>query len=191
MAPYFPLFVNLEGQACIVVGGGAVGARKARSLTDFGARVTVLDPAPSPDMEDLGRQGLVTILTRPYGGPEELAGARLVIAATGSRELNREVSRDARAAGLPVNVADDPSLCTFFFPALVRRGELTAGISTSGACPALAARLRKDLDERWPAGLGEALEFLKTERQRLKASAAPGERRRQLDRLISEILENR
>jgi siroheme synthase-like protein len=188
MAPYFPLFVSLDGQLCIVVGGGAVAARKARSLADFGALITVLDPAPSPEMEDLGRQGLVKLFPRPYGGPGELAGARLVIAATGSRELNREVSQDARSAGLPVNVADDPLLCTFFFPALVRRGELTAGISTSGACPALAARLRKDLDDQWPAGLGEALEFLKGERQRLRASAAPGERRRQLDRLISGIL---
>jgi siroheme synthase-like protein len=187
--PYFPLFVNLTGRLCVVAGGGAVAARKARALIDFEARVTILDPEPREEILRLAGRGSVTLLRRSYTGPEDLAEAALVIAATDNPGLNKLIAQDARAAGTPVNAADDPQLCSFFFPALVRRGNLVAGISTSGDCPRLAARLRENLEAEWPSDLGETLEILKTERRRIKESADSAGTIRRLDLLISRFLE--
>jgi siroheme synthase-like protein len=187
--PRFPLFINLEGRFCLVAGGGAAAARKVQALLDFGAALTVVDPVPSDKIRSLEQRGRLSIRERPYGGPAEIAGAALVIAATNDRELNARVARDARAAAIPVNVADDPTLCSFFFPALVRRGDLVAGISTSGACPRLAARLREALEESWPENLGAALERLTEKRRWFRASLDPAERIRRLDELITLALE--
>jgi siroheme synthase-like protein len=185
---YFPLFVNLEGRSCLVVGGGAVAARKAQTLLDFGARLNVVALKAGEIIKALALRGCLTLKEAPYGGPEDLAGAFLVAAATDKRDLNKRIVRDALAAGIHVNAADDPQEGSFFFPALVRRGELVAGISSSGACPRLAARLRTGLDKLWPANLGEFLENLKEERRRLRESLNPQETVQRLDLLIDRIL---
>jgi siroheme synthase-like protein len=160
-----------------------------QALAGFGARVIALAIKASEEVRSLSRQHSVTLEERPYGGPADLAGAALVISATDDRELNARIARDAKDAGIPVNIADDPELCTFFFPALVRRGDLVAGISTSGACPRLAARLRERLNEAWPPDLGKSLELLKEQRRRLRESDTAASIAGELDRLISEILE--
>jgi siroheme synthase-like protein len=198
---YFPLFVNLSGRFCLLAGGGSVAARKARSLVDFGAVPVVVDPAPGEGVRSLERRGFLRVRERVYGGPGEIAGAALVVAATGDRELNRRIAADAGAAGIPVNVCDAPELCGFFFPALVKRGDLVAGISTSGLCPRLAARLRRRLDRLWPSGLGTVLERLGEERRRLRGPAGsagsadpadlagPARTIGRLDPLITRLLE--
>jgi siroheme synthase-like protein len=186
--PLLPLFVSLEGRICLLVGGGTVAARKAQPLIDFGASLVVVDPEPSEEIRSLEGRGQLTVHRRAYAGSIEMDGAALVIAATDDRELNRRVARDANSAGIPVNVSDAPELCGFFFPALVRRGNLVAGISTSGDCPALAARLRRQLDEFWPQNLDKILEHLKAERQRLRQSSNPGRTLKRLDALITELL---
>jgi siroheme synthase-like protein len=190
--PYFPLFVDLTGRLCILVGGGPVAARKAESLLDYGPELKVLAPEPSLEILALSHkhrgERRITLLERPYGGPSDIAGAGLVLAATDNRALNAQVAEDARAAGIPVNVADDPALCTFFFPALVRRGGMVAGISSSGACPRLTARLRERLEKDWPANLGDSLESLREERRRLKEEGNADAVIRELDRLISEAI---
>jgi siroheme synthase-like protein len=184
----FPLFVNLEEKLCIVVGGGPVAARKAEILLDFGARLVVLAPRAGEAVRNLMREGRLTLRETCYGGPGDLAGAFLVVAATDKRDLNKRIAGDARSAGMHANAVDDAGEGTFFFPALVRRGELVAGISSSGSCPRLAARLRMALDKLWPAGLGESLKKLKEERRRLRTLSSPRERIRRLDLLISQIL---
>jgi siroheme synthase-like protein len=184
----FPLFVNLEGKPCVVVGGGAVAARKAQTLLDFGASLSVLAPKAGEAMKALTLKRGLTLREAPYRGPEDLAGAFLVVAATDKKELNKRIALDAGAAGIHANAADDPESGSFFFPALVRRGDLVAGISSSGSCPRLAARLRMGLDKLWPADLGESLERLKEERRRLRGSSTPQELIRRLDRLIDRIL---
>ena len=186
--PCFPLFVNLEGKPCVVAGGGAVAARKAHTLLDFGARLTVLAPKAGEAIQALARRGLLTLREAPYGGPEDLTGAFLVVAATDNNELNKRIALDAGAAGIHANAADDPESGSFFFPALVRRGDLVAGISSSGSCPRLAARLRMGLDRLWPADLGESLEKLKEERRCLRESSNPQELIQHLDLLIDRIL---
>jgi siroheme synthase-like protein len=185
--PHFPLFVDLTGRLCLIVGGGPVAARKAASLLDYGPELTVLAPEPSAEVLALSHAHHITLLERPYAGPADMAGAALVLVATDNRELNALAASDARAAGIPVNVADDPALCTFFFPALVRRGGMVAGISSSGACPRLTARLRERLEQDWPANLGDTLEALREERLRLRTQGNADVVIRELDRLISEL----
>jgi siroheme synthase-like protein len=187
--PHFPLFINLEDSPCLVVGGGVVAARKIRSLLEFGARLTALDPRPLEALEKLSQEeaSRLVLVRRPYAGPDDLQGARLVIAATGDREVNHRVSRDAQARGIPVNVADDPGASTFFFPAIVRRGDLVAGISTSGLCPRFCARLRERLEKQWPSGWGETLKTLGAERRRLRAAEGPEKTLPLLDKMISDI----
>jgi siroheme synthase-like protein len=188
--PHFPLFISLEDSPCLVAGGGAVAARKIQTLLEFGALVTALDPRPLEALEKLSReQSRLTLVRRPYAGPDDLEGARLVIAATGDREVNHRVSRDARVRGIPVNVADDPAACSFFFPAIVRRGDLVAGISSSGTCPRFCARLRERLEKQWPPGWAEALKNLGAERRRLRAAEGPEKTLPLLDGMISRIFE--
>ncbi|GHV82521.1 siroheme synthase [Spirochaetia bacterium] len=185
--PRFPLFISLEGLCCVIVGGGAVAERKVFALLDFGARIMVFALDATEPLKALALEGRITLRERAYGGAADIRGAALVLAATDDRELNRRIAEDARNAGIPVNVADDPDLCTFFFPALVRRGDLVAGISSSGACPGLVAGLRKQVDAIWPPELGEALEALKFERRRLLDSAE-SDAHEKLDLLIAQTL---
>jgi siroheme synthase-like protein len=165
--PYFPLFINLTGSDCVLIGGGQVAERRVKTLLEFGARPRVITPEVSLAILALAENGSLSLEKREYAGLEDIQGAVLVIAATNNRELNRRIARDAGEAGIPVNTADDPESCSFFFPALVRRGELVAGLSTSGSCPGLAARLRKELEEMWPEDWGKALEVLAAKRRRL------------------------
>lgn len=142
----FPLFVDLSGKQAVLVGGGAVSARRAEVLLRFGAEVTVIAPelhAPFPDG--------VTHLSRPYA-PGDLEGAFLAVAATDDRAVNRAVGEEARGKGIPVSVADCPEECTFFFPAICEGGALVAGvISKNGAdhraTAAGAAAIRRTLEE--------------------------------------------
>jgi siroheme synthase-like protein len=166
--PHFPLFIDLENLPCTVIGGGGVAVRKIQTLLEFGVRVTVFENKPSDILETLALEQKLTLVRRPYAGSETLNGARLIIAASIDQELNHRISDDAQALGIPVNVADDPAACTFFFPAIVRRGDLVAGISSSGLCPRFTARLKDELNRQWPAGWGEALNYLAAERKRLR-----------------------
>lgn len=142
----FPLFVDLSGKQAVLVGGGAVSARRAAVLLRFGAAVTVVAPelnAPFPDG--------VTYLSRPYA-PGDLQGAFLAVAATDDRAVNRAVGEEARRRGIPVSVADCPEECTFFFPAVCEGEELIAGvISKNGAdhraTAAGAKAIRRTLEE--------------------------------------------
>lgn len=131
---WFPLFVDLKDKRCVIVGGGAVAARRADSLAGFGAQVTVIAP------EWRGETQPVSWLPRPYR-EGDLSGAFLAVAATDCREVNRKVGEEARRRGIPVSVADRKEESTFFFPALCQGGGVTAGlISREGADHRLAAR---------------------------------------------------
>ena len=138
---YYPLFMDLDGRDCLVVGAGAVAARKARSLLECGARVTVVGETPAAAFRALERRG-VQLVQRRFRS-DDVGRQVLVIAATDDRAVNAAVSAAARRRGIPVNAVDDPPNCTFIVPAVVRRGDLTVAISTGGKSPA-AARLVKE-----------------------------------------------
>ncbi|HPC48372.1 MAG TPA: bifunctional precorrin-2 dehydrogenase/sirohydrochlorin ferrochelatase [Deltaproteobacteria bacterium] len=137
--PYVPMFVDLRGRRAVVVGGGAVAARKVESLAKSGARVLVVAPDVCREIAEI--EG-VTIERRPYR-EQDLDGALVVIAATSDPRVNREVSEHASSRGILCNVVDTPELCSFIVPSVVERGPIKVAISTGGLSPALSRRLRR------------------------------------------------
>ncbi len=182
---HYPISLNLTNQKCVVIGGGAVAERKVLTLLDFGAAVTVAAPELTPRLGDLAAAGLVEHAAVPYA-PEILRGAFLVIAATDDRDVNKAISSEAQRRGILVNVADDPELCTFFMPAVVRRGDFIVSVSTSGRSPALAKQVREELESRFGPEYGELADLLGELREEVKAKY-PDEcdRRQAFSRILS------
>jgi precorrin-2 dehydrogenase / sirohydrochlorin ferrochelatase len=173
------MFVKLAGRACLVVGAGSVGEGKIRSLLPTRARLRVVAPHATPAVVRWAKSGRITWEARSFT-PAHLKGVFLVIAATSSVEVNDSVFREARQRGVLCNVVDDPARCDFYYPALVRRGSLQIAVSTEGQSPALAQRLRRELEDQfgpeyagWVAHLGE-------ERKQLLAQEMDDEYRRRL-----------
>lgn len=169
---YFPFFMDLAGREGLIVGGGAVAARKAEKLLPFGPRLTVAAPEILPELEAL--PGL-TLVRRAFA-PSMLEGKFFVIAAADHREVNREIAALCRARGILVNAVDDKDACTFLFPALARRGELTVGVSTAGASPSAAVWVKERVEDLLPENFGELLEYLSSLRP-LVRERVPEERR--------------
>jgi precorrin-2 dehydrogenase / sirohydrochlorin ferrochelatase len=185
---YIPIFLDVTGRQCLVAGGGEVAARKVESLLEAGARVTVVSPRVSPPLESLIARGLVTHIARDYERGD-IRGCALAYAATDDPKLHRELAVEARALGIPINIADVPELCTFIAPAVVHRGELQIAISTGGASPAFAARLRRELEDQFGTEYALTLEVLRAARRRLHAEEIePAERRRRLKGLANSAL---
>lgn len=168
---HFPLYLDLENKPCLVVGGGKVAARKAKALSDFGARIVQVAP-------EIGGRGFVDA---------DVEGMALVVSATDDPDVNRHVADLCKTKGIPVNVVDDPANCTFFFPAVCRKGPLTVAVSSGGACP-VAAKLVRDKAERLLTDdFVEAVERLGREREELKGKYPdPQERRRVCERELAK-----
>lgn len=144
---YYPICLRIEGRRCLVVGGGKVAERKARGLIDSGAMVVVISPELTPGLEGLRAEGAISWEPRGYRA-EDAAGFFLVMAATDDPVVQDQIQADASRLNVLLNVADVPEKCNFILPALVKRGALMVAISTSGKSPALAKRLRRELEER-------------------------------------------
>jgi precorrin-2 dehydrogenase/sirohydrochlorin ferrochelatase len=156
----YPIFLDLSGRRCVVVGGGKVADRKARKLLQARARVVVISPEIEPELESLA----VEVHRRPYR-EGDLEGAYLAFAATNVREVNAAVAREAKDRGIPINVADKPSEGDFALPSTLRRGRLQVAVSTGGASPTLAQRIRGELEEAFgPEWAGIVEEFNKNRR---------------------------
>jgi precorrin-2 dehydrogenase/sirohydrochlorin ferrochelatase len=148
--PLFHLALRLEGQRCLVVGGGPIGTRKAESLASCGALVTVVAPEISPALERLG----VKLERRPYEA-SDLDGCRLAVAATGVPGVDRQVYADARERGVLVNAADDPEACEYLVPAVTRLGPVSVAVSTGGLTPYLAGWIKRRIGEVLTPEVGE------------------------------------
>jgi len=183
----FPMFVKLLGRKCVVVGGGTVAESKIESLLQAGANITVVSPELTNKLEQLERRGNFTWVRSKFY-PSQLDGAFLVIAATSDNATNEAVFRQADGRGILCNAVDQPPRCHFYFPAVVRRGDLQIAISTNGLSPSLAQRLRKQFErefgpeyEDWLRWLGVVRESLMqrnlsfTTRKRLLAYIASRE----------------
>jgi precorrin-2 dehydrogenase/sirohydrochlorin ferrochelatase len=155
----YPLYLNLSGRPVLVVGAGRVAARKVGPLLAAGARVTVVAPDVSEEFDTLSGRDALSILKRPFTAGD-LDGKWLVIAATGSAQVNRRVSELAEGACVLCNVVDEPDLCTFQVPAVVRRGLLQLAVSTGGSSPALAAHLRRRLEAEFGPAWAELIDAL-------------------------------
>jgi siroheme synthase-like protein len=146
--PFYIACLRLDGRRCLVVGGGDVGLEKVEGLLACGAAVTLVAPAAHEALAELAAEGSIVWERRRYE-PADLAGSFLVIAATNDSEVNIGVHEDAEARSMLVNVVDVPPLCNFILPAIVRSGPLAIAISTAGASPALAKRMKREIAEQF------------------------------------------
>lgn len=179
---YLPILADLAGRSCLVVGGGRVAARKAATLLAADARVTVVAPAFGEELTALAaREPRVSLECRPYRRAD-LDGATLAFAASDDAAVQEQVARDARDAGVLVNVVDEPERCSFVMPAILDREPLLVAVSTSGASPALARRIRDDLGSALGPEYDLAVRHLAALRRRYR----PGERRQEaFSRLVA------
>ncbi len=175
---YLPVFLSVRNKACVLVGGGEVAARKAAYLLSAGARVRVVAPEFSSKFDELAAQPGLERIQRRFAA-QDLDDCVLVIAATDDEALNREVSALAQQRHLPVNVVDNPELCSFIVPSTIDRSPVQIAISTGGASPVLARNLRAKLEAFLPAAYGRLGRFAESYRERVKqAFADTGQRRR-------------
>jgi siroheme synthase-like protein len=164
---YYPIFLNLEGKKCVVVGGGEVALRKVRALLDSGARVVVVSPTLNSGLAQLARVETISLISREYE-PKDLKDAVIVVAATDIAEVNQNIAKKARKHGILVNVVDRPEESDFIMPSLVRRGDLILAVSTSGASPALAKKIRMRLEQTFGEEYTPLLSLIKEVRKELK-----------------------
>ena len=144
MTSYYPVYLNLRGRRCVIVGGGTVAEGKIARLLDSGAEICVVSPDATPGIRRFVDDGAVRWEQREYQ-PGDLEGAFIAIAATNVREVNRRIYEEANERGVMLNAVDDPPNCSFIAPSIVQRGPVTLAISTSGVSPALARKLRESL----------------------------------------------
>jgi precorrin-2 dehydrogenase/sirohydrochlorin ferrochelatase len=178
-ANLFPAFIKLAGRPCLVVGAGAIAEAKITSLLEADARVTVVAPDATRAIRELAVAAQISWFPRVFL-PGDLQGIFLAVAATSSTEINRSVFLEAQAANILCNAVDDPPNCDFYFPAVVRRGSLQIAISTSGESPALAQRLRRQLEDALDQSLGEWVAEVGALRREILATQPPSEERKQL-----------
>ncbi|MCL6582903.1 MAG: bifunctional precorrin-2 dehydrogenase/sirohydrochlorin ferrochelatase [bacterium] len=148
MPRYYPICLDIREKPCLVVGGGAVAERKIMTLLDYEAKVSVISPKATHRITHLGNEGRLTYMAREFE-PGDTQGFFLVIAATDHDQINRAISQEARQGNILVNVVDSPDESTFILPALIRRGDLTISISTGGNSPALARKIREDMEAQY------------------------------------------
>jgi precorrin-2 dehydrogenase/sirohydrochlorin ferrochelatase len=181
----FPIFLKLTGRPCIVIGASEIAASKIDSLRAAEARVTVIAPVASARIAEMAAAGEIVLRQREYA-MGDLAGHFLAVAATSNPAVNRAVFAEAQAASILINAVDDPPFCDFYFPSVVRRGDLQIAISTAGASPALAQRLRKEINSLLPLDAGEWLaELGNLRREILQCEPANDARRELLHQLAS------
>jgi precorrin-2 dehydrogenase len=143
--PFYIACLKLRGRRCLVVGGGEIGLEKVEGLLACDGTVTVVAPEVGPELEELAREGSITWERREYGGAADLEGIFMVIACTDDTDVNIRIYEDAERRAMLVNVVDVPPLCNFILPAILRTGPLAIAISTAGASPALAKRMKAEM----------------------------------------------
>ncbi|MDE3105097.1 MAG: bifunctional precorrin-2 dehydrogenase/sirohydrochlorin ferrochelatase [Acidobacteriota bacterium] len=173
----FPLFLKLTGRPCLVIGAGNLAESKIESLLAANGRVTVIATAASPRVLELAAGGDITLHLRPYA-PGDVHDVFLVVTATDDPAVNRAVYQEAVSKHVLCNAVDDPPFCDFYFPSVVRRGDLQIAISTAGASPALAQRLRKEINAALPLDTGDWLTDLGNLRREVVAAEPLNEARK-------------
>lgn len=192
-ANFYPVFLKLQGKKCVIVGAGEVAERKAARLLECGAEVAVIGREPAPGLRALAREGRLEHITADYD--ETLVsifkGAYLVISATDDRSVNESVRDAAQREGVPVNVVDDPQLCDFILPSIVQKGALQIAISTGGASPALARKIRIGLEREFGDEYALFLDIMGELRARIVGKGRPSSENKKVFEAVvnSEILD--
>jgi precorrin-2 dehydrogenase/sirohydrochlorin ferrochelatase len=173
------MFMKLENKRCLVVGAGRVGEPKIASLLDTRARIHVVALAASDMVRKWAREGKITLELRAFAAAD-LEGTFLAVVATASRELNASIYNEAQRRGVLCNVVDDPAYCDFYYPAVVRRGDLQIAISTNGKSPSLSQKLRQQLERQFGPGYAQWVAQLGETRKLVLASDLPSQKKREL-----------
>jgi precorrin-2 dehydrogenase/sirohydrochlorin ferrochelatase len=173
------MFVKLEGKRCLVVGAGKVGEPKIGGLLGTGARVRVIALQATETVQAWAQAGTITLELRAFAA-QDLDGTFLAVVATASRALNGSIYREAQRRGVLCNVVDVPEFCDFYYPAVVRRGDLQIAISTNGQSPSLSQKLRQQLERQFGPGYAKWVKELGETRRLVLASDLDPERKREL-----------
>ena len=179
MSHLFPMFLKLEGKRCLVVGAGKVGEPKIGRLIDTGASIHVIALEASDAVHGWSRDNKITLELRAFV-PEDLDGVSLAVVATASRSVNETIYREARRRGVLCNVVDVPEYCDFYYPAVVRRGDLQIAVSTGGQSPSLAQKIRQQLERQFGPGYARWVAELGATRKLVLASDLDPQRKREL-----------
>jgi siroheme synthase-like protein len=182
----FPVMLDLEGRACLVVGGGVVAGRKTAGLLDAAARVTVVSPVLAPAVLDIARDGRLRWWPREYASGD-VADFTLVMVATDDEAVNAQVVAEARERSIWVNCADDPARCDFILPSVLRRGPLTVAVSTGGASPTVAHMVREELEAVLPPDYTALTEVVADVRRGLRERGIALDAQRWRDALDGEV----
>lgn len=166
--PYYPIYLDIEDRSVVIIGGGQVCARKAETMMKYGARVTVVSPEFTTEIEEWARDGKLAIKRKHYEAAD-LTGANIVIASTDNQHVNEQIAADCRARRIPVNVVDVTPLCEFIVPAIIESGSIQIAVSTGGKSPALARTLKEDLQRLVGPEYAEVNDVLGTLREGAKA----------------------
>jgi precorrin-2 dehydrogenase / sirohydrochlorin ferrochelatase len=188
---YYPLFLDITDRRCVVVGGGDVAERKVGRLLDFGASVIVVGKALTPGLETMKKEGRINHIDADYD-KAFIDDAFLVIGATDRDDVNAEISRDGREKGILVNIVDDPDKCDFVLPSLLKQGDLLIAISTGGKSPALAKKLREDMEQLFGTEYQTLLEVMGQLREKLVVKGRSSDENRRLFESVvhSDILQH-
>ena len=173
------MFLKLSARPCLVVGAGSIAESKIANLLEAGAKISVVAPEATSQVQNWARSKEITWNQRPFQ-PDDLEGTFLVVAATSSIELHERIFEEATKRGVLCNIVDVPPLCDFYYPAVVQRGALQIAISTSGQSPALAQRLRKQLEEQFGPEYEDWLAHLGQARKKLHSATLDSEKRKRL-----------
>ena len=165
--PYYPIYLDIEDRSVVIIGGGNVCARKAETMMKYGARVTVVSPEFTDEIEQWAREGCLALKRKMYD-QSDLDGANIVIASTDVQSVNEQIAADCRARRVPVNVVDVTPLCEFIVPAIIESGSIQIAVSTGGKSPAVARTLKEDLQRSIGPEYAEANDVLGTLRDGAK-----------------------
>ena len=165
--PYYPIYLDIEDRNVVIIGGGNVCARKAETMLKYGARVTIVSPEFTDEIEQWAREGSLAINRKRYEA-SDLDGANIVIASTDEQNVNEQIAADCRARRIPVNVVDVTPLCEFIVPAIIEKGSIQIAVSTGGKSPALARTLKEDLQRAIGPEYAEVNDVLGTLREGAK-----------------------
>lgn len=185
---YFPLYMDIGEKNCLVIGGGKVAEDKAGWLLEFGGAVTVVAKEATDRIREWDKAGRICFRQRGFL-EEDIEGASLVVAATNRRDIHEIAAALCREKKIPINVVDDKKLCTFFFPAIIKQKDVVVSVSTGGNSPALAARMKRELEALLPDSYGEAAEIMGRFREQVIRSVEDREERRKIfEEMLEEVL---
>jgi precorrin-2 dehydrogenase / sirohydrochlorin ferrochelatase len=183
--PYYPIYLDIENRNVVIIGGGTVCARKAETMMKYGARVTVVSPEFTDEIESWAAEGCLQLRRKKYDD-DDLHGANLVIASTDDEFVNTRIATDCRQRQIPVNVVDVTPLCEFIVPAIIESGSIQIAVSTGGRSPALARTLKEDLQRLIGPEYAEVNDALGSLRDAAKAKLPTDvDRKRFFDGLIA------